>query len=269
MRLPRANDRPSAQPRHGHRHPEALPRRVVRPQADLRPRPVRPAARAHATSSRSTTTSTRAAGLWFTGDVGTGKTSLAMLVSAGGRARGALGGDLPGDAPAGRDQGHLRPRGRRLLHGALPAALLGRPAPPRRPRRREAHRVGARAALLDRQRALAGPSARSSSPPTSPTSTRCASSSARAPSRGSPRSAASRSRSWARTCASRPAAERPTVHSKRHARTRDSRRPVGRRGQGKGRRPARRAGRCRDPLPGRQQRRPHDRPRAARRSSST
>ena len=39
------------------------------------------------------------------------------------------------------------------------------------------------------------------------------------------------------------------------------RRPVGRRGQGQGHRPARRAGRRRRALPGRQQRRPHDRPR--------
>ena len=40
-----------------------------------------------------------------------------------------------------------------------------------------------------------------------------------------------------------------------------SRRPVGRRGQGQGRRPAGRAGARRRALPGRQQRRPHDRPR--------
>ena len=47
----------------------------------------------------------------------------------------------------------------------------------------------------------------------------------------------------------------------RNARHRDRGRPVGRRGQGQGRRPARRAGRHGDPLPGRQQRRAHDRPR--------
>ena len=48
---------------------------------------------------------------------------------------------------------------------------------------------------------------------------------------------------------------------RRRARSGDSRCPVGRRGQGEGRRPARGAGRGRDPLSGRQQRRPHDRPR--------
>ena len=46
-----------------------------------------------------------------------------------------------------------------------------------------------------------------------------------------------------------------------HARLGHSRRPVGRRGQGQGHRPARRPHRRDRPLPGRQQRRPHDRPR--------
>ena len=47
----------------------------------------------------------------------------------------------------------------------------------------------------------------------------------------------------------------------RYAGHRDHRNPVGRRGQGQGRRPARRARRGGRALPGRQQRRPHDRPR--------
>ena len=46
-----------------------------------------------------------------------------------------------------------------------------------------------------------------------------------------------------------------------YGRHRDRGRPVGRRGQGQDRRPARGARGPRDPLPGRQQRRPHDRPR--------
>ena len=47
----------------------------------------------------------------------------------------------------------------------------------------------------------------------------------------------------------------------RHGRNRDRGRPVGRRGQGQGRRPPRREGGSRDPLPGRQQRRAHHRAR--------
>ena len=91
----------------------------------------------------------------------------------------------------------------------------------------------------------------------------CGARSARAPSRDWSRSATTRSRSWARTCAwpprARSAAAPPYTRS-RHARTGDRGRPVGRRGEGQGRRPARRAGRPGGPLPGRQQRRPHDRP---------
>ena len=48
----------------------------------VRPRPVRAAPRARRSSSEiERRTSTTARGLWFAGDVGTGKTSLAMLVS--------------------------------------------------------------------------------------------------------------------------------------------------------------------------------------------
>ena len=88
VRLPRADDRAGDQPRHGHRHPQALPRGLVRPQADRRPRPDGAAHRAHLRRSRSRRTSTRA-GLWFAGDVGTGKTSLAMLVSLAAERAGA------------------------------------------------------------------------------------------------------------------------------------------------------------------------------------
>ena len=54
---------------------------------------------------------------------------------------------------------------------------------------------------------------------------------------------------------------RSRLDSGGYARHRDRRRPMGRRGQGQDHRPARRAGRRRRALPGRQQRRPHDRPR--------
>ena len=55
------------------------------------------------------------------------------------------------------------------------------------------------------------------------------------------------------------AADPPRL-ARRYARNLHRGRPVGRRGQGEGRRPARRAGRRDRPLPGRQQRRPHDHP---------
>ena len=55
----------------------------------------------------------------------------------------------------------------------------------------------------------------------------------------------------------------PCVHSFADARNRIGRRPVGRRRQGKGDRPARRAGGCSRAIPGREQRRPHDRSRPA------
>ena len=62
---------------------------------------------------------------------------------------------------------------------------------------------------------------------------------------------------------------RRLTHSVGHAGNRHRWRPVGRRGEGQGRRPARRARGHGHPLPGRQQRRPHDRARRARRGSST
>ena len=80
--------------------------------------------------------------------------------------------------------------GERLLPRVLRAADLGRPAPHRRPRRREAHRLGARAALRAGQRALrdAALDHRHHQPPRT-TSSR--SRSARAPSRGWSRCATS------------------------------------------------------------------------------
>ena len=49
-------------------------------------------------------------GLWLMGDVGTGKTSLAMLVSKLALEHGPLGGDLLAAAAAGPDPPHLRRR---------------------------------------------------------------------------------------------------------------------------------------------------------------
>ena len=164
-----------------------------------------------------------------------------------------------------------------------------RPAAHRRRRRRADHAVGARAALLDRQRALRGRARRSCSRRTSSArraTTRCASRSASAPSRGlrdlrrpepmfgarpaarvdyEPLPAAG-APSWdgeppPTASRARRGGASPRRLTPRHGRHRDRRRPVGRRGQGQDHRPARRERRPRDPLPGRQQRRPHDRPR--------
>ena len=96
-------------------------------------------------------------GLWFTGPPGTGKTTLAMLISKprdGGRPHVR---DLLAAAPAGDAA--------RDVPGRLPAqpeparghAVLGRPAAHRRRRRRADQPVGARAALHGRQHALRGP----------------------------------------------------------------------------------------------------------------
>ena len=73
------------------------------PIADLDPsaHPARPPLR----RGHRRATWTQGRGLWFYGDVGTGKTSLAMLVSKAALDAGPLGGDLLGAAPARRDQG--------------------------------------------------------------------------------------------------------------------------------------------------------------------
>ncbi len=57
----------------------------------------------------------RGRGLWLTGDVGTGKTTLAMLVSKAAIEAGHSGRDLLAAPPAGADPPHLRRRGRRGL----------------------------------------------------------------------------------------------------------------------------------------------------------
>ena len=143
------------------RHPEALPRRVVRPRRRSTPdRPARRRARSGATSTTSTSTSTTGRGIWFTGDVGTGKTTLAMLVSkAALRAPAA-----PSRSTRCRACSACCARPSTTTSEARSSELLDRLAPstcctsttsaPSRPP------VGARAALLDRQHALRGRRAR-------------------------------------------------------------------------------------------------------------
>ena len=99
-------------------------------------------------------------GIWFTGDVGTGKTTLAMLVS-----KAAMEADRTVaiySLPRLLGMCATPTRRRRVL--AQPTArppVRRRPAAHRRRRRRADERVGARAALHDRQHALRGRRARS------------------------------------------------------------------------------------------------------------
>ena len=66
------------------RIPQALPRGVARARAadlDRAREPAASSARCASTCARSRSSSTTGRGIWFTGDVGTGKTTLAMLIS--------------------------------------------------------------------------------------------------------------------------------------------------------------------------------------------
>ena len=269
------------------RDPEALPGRLVRPRAGhARSHARRACARCARYVDALDERLDEGRGIWFTGDVGTGKTTLAMLISQG----------RDGAEPLGRD----------LLAAAPARRCCAR-------RSTTTSRVLASATLLDRLAAvdllhIDDVGAEQSSPwvleqlytivntryedgravvLTTNLDARpsCASRSASARCRGSSRCAATRcccaattDRERVSSCPSRSAPDddaRPygeppprrvgrlalrRLHS-RHGRHRDRGRPVGRRGQGQGHRPARRAGGPRDPLPGRQQRRPHDRPR--------
>ena len=86
-------------------------------------------------------------GLWFTGDVGTGKTTLAMLDLQGRDGGRPHGGDLLAAAAARPAARHVRRHGAVLAQRADRPARRGRPAPRRRRRRGADHAVGARAAL--------------------------------------------------------------------------------------------------------------------------
>ena len=111
-------------------------------------------------------------------------------------------------------------------------------------------RLGARAALLDRQRALRGRALDRRHDQPRPRASCAEQIGARTVSRldemceraAAVRRATMRTRRRAATCATRLSGSR-CLDSSAHARNRDRRRPVGRRGQGQGHRPARRAGR--------------------------
>ena len=81
-------------------------------------------------------------GLWFDGPVGTGKTSLAILVAKAAKDAGRSYAVYPVPATPRRDQAHLRPRLRRQLPRLLPPPLLSRRARARRPRARRSRPNG-------------------------------------------------------------------------------------------------------------------------------
>ena len=154
--LPRPAAAEGRQRRHRNRHRPALQGGVVRAGADRLARPGRAEARAHLHSLAGR--QPRVGARPLVRRPGRHRQDLARGPGReGGEGRRTLVRDVPRADAARRDQAHLRPRLGRQLPRLLPAAVLGRPARARRPRRREADRVGPRAALLDRQRALAGP----------------------------------------------------------------------------------------------------------------
>ena len=147
VRVPRAAD-PAGADAGSARDPAPQVRgRQLRPPSDLGDG-ARPRSRAVVTHVREFVADLDARiasgrGLWLMGDVGTGKTTLAMLVSKLGDRGRALGGDLLAAQAPDPDPADLRRRRRRaLLRGVLRAADLGRPAPHRRPRGREAAPTG-------------------------------------------------------------------------------------------------------------------------------
>ena len=96
-------------------------------------------------------------GLWLFGDTGTGKTTLAMLVSKAALEAGHSVAIYSLPKLLARSADLRRRTRRRLLPHLLRSPDLGRPPPHRRPRRRETLRLGPRAALRPDQRALRGP----------------------------------------------------------------------------------------------------------------
>ena len=257
-------DRPRRQRRHGHRDPQALPRRVLRPQADLRPRPGRccgPCAHFVRTIDENLDAGR---GLWFYGRRGHRQDLAGHAGLQGGAGRRPLGGHLLRCRACWPRSRTPTTATRALLHAPSSGACarwtcshlddLGAEKRTEwvleqlysivneRWQDERSIVVTTNISDLDELREQIG--ARTVSRlteicddpiPIMGADLRMA---ARAPDR-------------------RPG----SLDSTAHAGTGDSRRPVGRRGQGQGGRPARRAGRRRDPLPGRQQRRPHDRPR--------
>ena len=114
-----------------------------RPPVTDMPEPQRRASCARFVARARRATSTAGRGLWLYGDVGTGKTTLAMLVSQGGARRRALGRDLLAAAAAGRDPRRPTTTTRDGSYVDLPRPPdRGRPAAHRRPRRREDQPTG-------------------------------------------------------------------------------------------------------------------------------
>ena len=155
MRVPPAADQPRRPRPARQRGPQALPRRLGRAQADLRPRPRDPASRP-ALRRADRRQPRRGPRPLVPRRCGHRQDLAGDADRPGGGRRRPVGRRLLGPASARRDPQHIRPRLQRLL---LPRPvrppLHRRPARARRPGRGEDHRVGARAALLDRQRALA------------------------------------------------------------------------------------------------------------------
>ena len=229
-------------------------------------------------------------GIWFTGTVGTGKTTLAMLVS-----KAAMDADrtvaiysLPRLLALLRES--FNDGAQYSLNESDRAAVVGRPSPYRRRRRRAELAVGPRAAVHDRQHALRGRQGAAAHHEPRSRGARGADRAADgvADLRDLRRAAAHVGRRSAHPAADagRRAGSRrgrvlgrrrgraalrtpPPRLNLRYGRHRDRGRPMGRRGQGQDHRPVRGARGPRDPLPGRQQRRPHDRARRAPSGSST
>ena len=156
VRVPRGADQPHQQPADGLGDTEALPQRVVRLEPDQGHGSGRAARRAGLRPQHRPQPRPRARLLVLRGR--RNGQDLACHAHLEVRDRGGpIGGDLLGPEAACGHQVHVRGRRGELVPRSLPPAVAGGPPAPRRPGRREAHRVGPRAALLDRQRALAGP----------------------------------------------------------------------------------------------------------------
>ncbi len=145
----------SAEPPARHGHPQALPRRLLRSQADLRHRPgarprgapVRPAAR------RQPRRGARPVVLRRRRARARPRSPCWCRRRRSRRATRWRSTRCRACSPTSRRPTTTTPS--RSYTRAVPPAVRRRPAAPRRSRRREAHRVGAGAALFDRQRALA------------------------------------------------------------------------------------------------------------------
>ena len=167
--LPAAADRARAAPR---ALSAVVPRRYRgvsfdRPPVSEMPRPQVDVAQ-RVTCARLDERLDQGRGLWFFGGVGTGKTTLAMLVSAAGARGRAQRRDLLAAAPARRDPRDLRrATGEGSYTDAHRPPDRGRPAAPRRRRRREDEPAGCSSSSTRSSTRATRRSARCSSRPTS------------------------------------------------------------------------------------------------------